>query len=431
MINPETREQIPASILDYVNKKLVHNGEGGRPHFLTVLKSQNKDSTEELLSILEEIYVKNKTIGSMARKYSTTYKTIYRILRELEPFKAEICEFLNKSPRRKRWYIEEQYASDYETIQSYIRRAKRDGLKTYRKNIRCAGSCWAFLNYKDPELWTPEEVNDYLATLKPAMSSHVLDCIRLIAPKVGDKNFGLKTGRFREKIKRRKKDIFGKENQLIRVAIGKRDQELLTKYDLHITIGAREGQQDPESGIVGISWDRFKEGFTKVDDFESKVRGGIFWRDCPVDQFYRDLPERLRALWTERGRPSNAKVFLNGYKEVLETYSRIRKILQEEYEGKIDPSLLKEFTSLRPHDADKIHVNLLWEAEVPLEVVAGQDLKQGEGVGLCGRGWLDTNVIKKYYLSLTARSVRFQKIKTQIQEYSQQFNEIKPSKEIL
>jgi hypothetical protein len=38
-----------------------------------------------------------------------------------------------------------------------------------------------------------------------------------------------------------------------------------------------------------------------------------------------------------------------------------------------------------------------------------------------GRGWLDVNVIKKHYLSLTARSKRFQEIKGQVDQYSKVF----------
>jgi hypothetical protein len=152
------------------------------------------------------------------------------------------------------------------------------------------------------------------------------------------------------------------------------------------------------------------------------VRGGINWRDCPVDIFFKELPQDLKTIWKERGRPTDAKLLLGGYKELGQIYREIREALGQEYEGKVDPSLLKEFITLRPHDADKIHVNMLWEAEVPLEVVGGLDLGGSEGIGLCGRGWLDVNVIKKYYLSMTARSPRFQKTRDQITAYSHIFN---------
>ena len=269
----------------------------------------------------------------------------------------------------------------------------------------------------------------FLNTKSKGVQSHYLDCVRQVAPQIADKqgSESVKTGRFREKLMRRKKDIFGNEVTLIREALERRDKEVATKWKFHITTGAREGGSDSSSGLVGIKFENFKGDFSRVDDYESKVRGGIYWRDCPVDLFFRELPSEIKALWISRGRPANAKLFEGGYKEVIEMYKRIRAILEEEYEGEVEPSLLKEFESLRPHDADKIHVNLLWEAEVPLEVVGGQFLGGSEGLGLMGRGWLDLNVIKKYYLSMTARSERFKKIRESVAAYVDKLNGRIPS----
>jgi hypothetical protein len=414
------QKEVPPQFVVYVNSKIVRK-EAGRPHFLMTL-GKDHDSKEELLNILELAWIKGKNLGAIAKDYNTTYQTIYRILKDLEPFKAEIAEYLEKVPRRKRWYVPELDQSDYETIQSYIRRAKRDGLKNYKSLIHSAKRVWTFLNYRDPAYWTADDVCGFLATLSTGASqSGMLDSIRQVAPQIAIKgsNDQVKTGRFREKISRRKKDIFANEVNMIREAL---PQELKTLFDLHITLGAREGATDPTSGLTGITWDRFKNGFTRVDDYECKVRGGIWWRDCPVDIFFKDLPDRLRQLWISRGRPTSDKVFLNGYKYITQTYKEIRRLLRIAYEGKVDPSLLKEFITLRPHDADKIHVNLLWEAEVPLEVIGGQFIGQGEGVGLMGRGWLDINVIKKHYLSLTQRSERFKKLQDQVRAYSDHFN---------
>jgi hypothetical protein len=414
------QKELPFQFLEYVNSKTRKNEDGGRPHFLMRL-AKNKDPKEELLNILELAWLRNKNLRIIARDYNATYQTIYRIFRDLKPLKGQLAQYLTTVPRRKRWYVPELDSSDYETIQIYINRAKRDGLKNYKRNILLSQKAWTYFNYRDPAYWSADDVCGFLASLSSGSQSGMLDCLRQVAPQLKDQ---VKTGRFREKLSRHKKDVFGKEVKMIHQALESEDdfQGIKTLFDLHITLGAREGSRDPRSGLVGLTWDKFKNGFTRVDLFESKVRGGICWRDCPLDLFFRDLPERLKQIWIHRGRPTSEKLLRNGYKELTRTYKTIRNILRIYYEGNVDPSLLKEFITLRPHDADKIHVNLLWEAEIPLEVVAGQFIGQGEGIGLMGRGWLDINVIKKYYLSLTQRSERFRKLENQVHMYSNRFN---------
>lgn len=428
VIHTETQIEVsqiplPVTVLSYIHRKIERKAEGGRPHFLQIL-AKDHNVIEATLDILEFAWIKNKSLGSIAKNYNTGSQTIYRLLKDLEPSKTELSEYLLKASRRKRFYISELDSSDYTTIQDYIRRAKRDGLKHYKEQIQQARRAWRSLNYRDPAYWTTDEVCTFLAGLSQGSQSRMLDAVRQIAPQLANKSTGIKTGRFREKLARRKKDLFRTEIRMIHEALkGEQFQEIKTLFDLHITLGAREGSSDSSSGLTGLTWDKFKKDFTRADLFESKVRGGITWRDCPLDLFFKDLPDRLREMWKKRGRSTNEKVFLNGYKGILALYRELRGILRTYYEGQVDPSLLSEFITLRPHDADKIHVNLLWEAEIPLEVVAGQYLGKGEGIGLMGRGWLDINVIKKHYLSLTARSERMKKLVRQVRTYSQFFND--------
>lgn len=422
--NYSTVLQIPSFFDDYVNGKIAKNPDGGRPHFLrTVAKAGNPK--EILLDILEAAWLKNKTIGSLARKYNTTYQTIWRMLQDLEPWKLQLVSYLKEVPRRKVFYNRDADNSDYETVQIYIKTSKRDGVKNYRRNILLASKCWQFLKYKDPANWTAEDVQTFLAAQKEGSQSGLLDCIRRVAPQIADpksQNY-LKTSRYREKLRLRKKDLFGPEVEMIIKALrhyGLAFHEIIFK--LHLTIGAREGSNDSKSGLVGLSWDRLKRNFTVLDLYESKVRGGIWWRDCPLNIFFRDLPGDLKNLWSSRNRPTSEKLLTNGYHELLEIYGEIREALNEYYKNE-EPSLFKELSTLKPHDADKIHVNLLWEARLPLEVVAGKYLGRGEGIGLFGRGWLDINTLKKHYLSLTERSERIQNLRKQVQAYSLRFNE--------
>jgi hypothetical protein len=416
---------LPPQFFGYIQNHVEKIGIGGKKHFLATLKDQGKDATEELLNILEDAWTKDRGDSSLARKYHVSVDTIYRLRKDLKPFRDQIVQYLKTTTRIKRFYVEETDSSDYDSVQNYILRARRDGLKQYKIRIKTAKKLWTFLNYKAPENWTADDVLSFFSGKSPSSQSGYLDAVRQVAPQIKSDSGAhtIKTGRFREKIPRRKKDIFGKEVKMILDALERRKMKYQrTILQLHISEGMREGKSDSDSGMNGVRWASFKQDFSKMDIFERKVRGGINWRDCPVDIFFKELPEELKTIWKERGRPTDAKLLLGGYKELRQIYRDIREALGQEYEGKIDPSLLKEFITLRPHDADKIHVNMLWEAEVPLEIVGGQDLGGSEGIGLCGRGWLDVNVIKKYYLSMTARSPRFQKTRDQITAYSHIFN---------
>lgn len=411
--------KIPQDFTTFLDKKLKRNTKG-RKSFISEL-AKTHDITEEILNILELAWIKHKGLTTIANKYNISKDPIWRLLKALEPFKPQLVNYLTNVPRRKRWYIRELDQSDYETVQQYILRARRDGLKNYKKIIRMAYHVWRILNYTDPANWTSDEIADYLSNLSDGSASGQLDAIRQIAPQICDKQTGIRVGRFRDKIKRHKKNLFGAEITIMRQAL-KNEPYLPAIFDLHITLGAREGTKDTKSGITGLSWDKLHDKFTRCDLFESKVRGGITWRDCPINLFFADLPDRLRALWIKAEKPTTAKIIPKGYSELRMIYKQIKLILQKEYEGKIDPSLLQEFVTMRPHDADKIHVNMLWEAGVPLEIVAGEYLGQGEGIGLMGRGWLDLNTIEKHYLSLTTRSKRFQRIRKRITQYSRHFD---------
>jgi len=432
-VSVETTQQkigLPKDFISYIKEKSVINGDGGRPNFLQVCKKEGKDPLEVVLDILELNWLKNRPYRQIAKKKDTSYHTIFRLLKDCEPWKQQLTTYLLTIPRRKNFFNIHSETSDYETVQSYIERAKREKLKSWKKVLQSAEKCWKFLGYKDPVRWTANDIVAYLDQVKTdGARSGRLDSVRQIAPQIADKHsrHSIKTGRFREKIQRRKKEIFGPEYQMMRTALQKAemDYELLV-MDLHVTLGAREGTKGSKGGLCGISWEQFKKNFTKLDLWEAKVRGGFWSRDCPLDLFFLDLPERLRDLWIERGKPQNAKIIEGGYKKgLLKIYEAIKRVVAQEYRGKIDPSLLKELTDLKPHDADKIHVNLCWEAGIPIEVVAGDYLGGQEGNGLCGRIWLSTDTIKKYYLALNKRSKRMDAIYEKVKGYAEQFNLIK------
>ena len=174
-----------------------------------------------------------------------------------------------------------------------------------------AKSVWTFLKYKPPENWSADDVMSFLNTKSKGVQSHYLDCVRQVAPQIADKqgSESVKTGRFREKLMRRKKDIFGNEVTLIREALERRDKEVATKWKFHITTGAREGGSDSSSGLVGIKFENFKGDFSRVDDYESKVRGGnLLGRDCPVDLFFREFPLQNQGSLDQQGTASKREI---------------------------------------------------------------------------------------------------------------------------
>ncbi|MDH5481584.1 MAG: helix-turn-helix domain containing protein [Candidatus Bathyarchaeota archaeon] len=412
---------LPPEFEEYVKNKIEKNASGGRPHFLT----KKEDPRSELLNIIELVWIKGRSIGSVARKYDTNYTTIYRCLKDLEGPKQQIITHLLTCPRRKIFFNKESETSDYETVQAYVRRAKRQGLKRYKKVVGLALQVWKFLKYKDPANWDADDVLNYLTT-KSAGSQFVhLVAIRQVAPQIADKKSleNISTISYKDKIQLHKKDIFQQETILIvkgLEASGLHYHALIIK--VHITLGAREGSSlAPNSGMTGLTWDRFKKDFSFVDLYETKIKGGIWCRDCPLTLFWDEIPQDLKDLWIKRGKPITEHLILGGYSELRKIYKEINKTLKEYYKGKLEPSLYNEITTLKPHDSDRIHVNLLWEAGVPLEIVAGMYLGRGEGLGLMGRIWLDTNTLKKHYLSMTQRSKRFQEVRQKVQNYSEAF----------
>ena len=279
IVEPSSLKQVPLKFEEYVNGKIAQNGKGGRPHLLSVLAKQGKDPKEELLNICEQAWIKNRTLNLIAKDYASEYLNVYRTLKDIEnlspTMKEEIAKYIRTVPRRKRWYLPELDVSDYETVQNYINRAKRDGLKNYKSAIQSARKCWIALGNRDPHYWTADDVSNFLATLSPGSQSTRLDAIRQVAPQIAIKGSKdqIQTGRFREKLAIRKKDLFGSDIQMIRKALEENYPEVKTKFDLHVTLGAREGAKDPNSGLTGLKWENFKNGFTTCDLYESKVFG--------------------------------------------------------------------------------------------------------------------------------------------------------------
>ena len=144
------QKSYPAKLEEYVNGKVAQNRKGGRPHLLSVLAKAGRDPKEEVLNIIEQRWIKDRSPSLIAKDFDTLSRNISRLLDDvkgLDPtMKEEVVAYIRTSPRRKRWYIPEMDTSDYESVQNYIRRARRDGLKRYKDGINRARKVWIFMN---------------------------------------------------------------------------------------------------------------------------------------------------------------------------------------------------------------------------------------------------------------------------------------------
>lgn len=203
--------------------------------------------------------------------------------------------------------------------------------------------------------------------------------------------------------------------------------------DLHITLGCREGYElnvytKRHGGLYGLRWENFKENFRFVDVFETKTKGGKWWKNCPVDLFFPDLPERIMKYHVQEGRPQTGPFIAHKFPKVedfrkflvkiwnkmsfnlsglsAEEWRKKRleiKALKSKYAKTRDFELLQKIDELeaqlrlmRPHDARRTHATWLAEMEVPFQYIAGiRDL------GICGVGWEDYTVLAKHYAVLS------------------------------
>lgn len=242
---------LPEGFRTYIKEK-TKKGIVGRPHFVKELGKQG-NAEQKLLDLLELVWIKNRSLRRIARKYGTSYLTLYRLVVDMAPFKKGILEFLTKVPRRKTWLNVTTEISDYETVQAYINYAKREKVKTWKRVVKRASRCWRFLKYKNPVRWTADEVVSFLDTLTYGAQCNMLDAIRQVAPQLKEKGRGheLSTRRYREKLRCHKKDIFGKEVNMIMEALdSKRQKYNKTIFQIHVTLGAREGSSNHKVAYV-------------------------------------------------------------------------------------------------------------------------------------------------------------------------------------
>ena len=283
---------------------------------------------------------------------------------------------------------------DYEMVQHWITRMRSGTaqIKSWRQRFNFCRRVWLILQKKNPQNWTIDDiqlralpelrkraksVNHYLIALRslrpdfkfPNEKGDVLGTHKKSAPKIEWKYV------YERLAQEGKLEGFFKA--------GGFKAELVKR--LHVTLGCREGSKGI-GGILGIEWDRINWKKKTIDIYEGKTGGGFYWEGCPLDLFGERTFEMLQQYWNERGKPTSGKIFEGMIYQyhLRPIYKETAKAINEQYGSK----------GITPHFARKLHASLLIDADVPLEMVAGD-----KPFGIMGVGWEDLTTLKKYYLA--------------------------------
>ena len=303
---------------------------------------------------------------------------------------------------------------DYEFVQHWVVRMRSGtkSIKSWKKRFNACRRVWLLLQKKNPQNWTIEDIElralPVLRERVPRAINHYLTALRSLRP---DFKFPDITGEVLG-TERKPEPTFEWKKIYERIMEGEKldlflraggfKPELVKR--LHVTLGCREGTTG-EGGILGLEWNRVNWSKRTIDVYEGKTGGGFYWLDCPLDLFGDRAFEMLQQYWIEQGKPEEGKMFHdvsyakkkgNGGLYLTEIYEEASEAIGEKY-GR---------GGITPHFADKLHASLLIDADVPLEMVAGD-----KPYGIMGRGWEDLSTLKKYYLAFRKRKVRENRMK--------------------
>lgn len=334
------------------------------------------------------------------------YKARYEALSDAE--RNKIKELATQEERAKERF------EDYEEVKKWVARMRADRVKTWKKSFNQCRRVWLILQKKNPENWTTEDIKiRVIPELRKRMGSvfAYLVAIRSLRPDLKEE---IKTKREKLEPSFEWKRIYDRMMQQKKLETflraGGFKPELVKR--VHKTLGCREGSKGI-GGILGLEWDKVNWEKKTIDVYEGKTGGGFYWLDCPLDLFGDRTYEMLRQYWIEQGKPTTGKIFhdieyhdhSNGTEKLTLTgiYKMSAQAIDEKY-GR---------GGITPHFADKLHASLLIDADVPLEMVAGD-----KPYGIMGRGWEDLSTLKKYYLAFRKAKIEENRNKARAMNFS-------------
>jgi integrase len=375
--------------------------EAGRKHFL----SDYEDIETEILKILQRAWIKDESDQQIAKTYNCSYISVYRLRKELEPYREELLKLIEKRLGEKKYFAnvyvvngEIKVETEYENVKMFVNRYLRSTVKpkiVYIKAvIRKGEEVWRFLNKKDPKDWTITDADNFIASLRAKGYSHAyiqgyVIAIRQLAPHLQSQGF---TTDWTKSV--RTCNLFLEDvKQIIRILNEKGLKKECLVFKLHVTIGSRE------SSFCSLTWGNIDFDRKTIDVYESKVKGGITWKDISLTWLFGDeLVEELKEYY----KANNGQWLVKNKNELGQIYQRIKKVCMEDSYFKDNPAKLKEIEQLKPHYARKIHCNVSWELGIPLEILCGQVIGS-QGFCKIGVGWSDFNTARKHYLALSSR----------------------------
>jgi integrase len=291
----------------------------------------------------------------------------------------------------------------------------------------------------DPEKWTFDMVKRYLDEVaKESMDAAFHKCVKIrnLLPRT----FGtgglhpIPTDQYKRSVNERVKtyDLFTDEVEAVCKHL---DNEGLWYVEglhrLHLVLGCREGSvvhegdkdrnENGRGGLLGLLWKNIDWRNNTIDVFEGKVKKGIMWRGCPLDNFGWNLKPFLDKLKKYSGKltltipainnpakyetetltikiePSETEIINIQYRELGYIYRHIDSVYKKIF------SSSRKFDAITPHTSRHLHCNLLFERGVPSTVICGDAVR---GRGFVGVGWTDKTTMETYYLSLVERTVQ-------------------------
>jgi hypothetical protein len=327
-------------------------------------------------------------------------RTYFRIL---EQYKALPQEEKDKI-RREASKEEDAKAQfeDYSFVQRWIQTMQSERVKSWRERLAQCRRIWVILQKKNPENWTVDDIKlRAIPELRKKARSvfTYLVSVRSLRPDFKPK---ISTKREKYAVNQAWKVKFEKLNengrQLLKVFLATGNLQAQTLKHTHITLGCREGEKNYKlckrgeikeeqiGGLLGLRWEKVNWNSRRTDVFESKTGGGFEWLDCPLDLFGDTCFNLLMQYWEQKGKPASGRIFDIDVAELMRIYKEASEAVGME---------------INPHMARKIHASLCHDADIPLEIVAG-DAPQG----MVGVGWEDLTTLKKFYLAFSKKKLQ-------------------------